>query len=32
MLIAFFGERINVVLDGKRLERPITPWSAGPEA
>jgi uncharacterized protein (DUF427 family) len=31
-LIAFFGERINVVLDGKRLERPITPWSAGPEA
>jgi uncharacterized protein (DUF427 family) len=31
-LIAFFGERINAVLDGKRLERPITPWSAGPEA
>ena len=31
-LIAFFGERINVVLDGERLERPITPWSAGPEA
>jgi hypothetical protein len=26
------AERINVVLDGKRLERPITPWSAGPEA
>jgi uncharacterized protein (DUF427 family) len=31
-LIAFFGERIDVVLDGERLKRPITPWSAGPEA
>jgi uncharacterized protein (DUF427 family) len=31
-LIAFFGERIDVVLDGNRLERPVTPWSAGPEA
>jgi uncharacterized protein (DUF427 family) len=29
-LIAFFDERIDVVLDGERLERPITPWSAGP--
>jgi uncharacterized protein (DUF427 family) len=31
-LIAFFGERLDVVLDGERLDRPITPWSAGPEA
>ena len=31
-LIAFFDERIDVVLDGERLERPITPWSAGPGA
>lgn len=31
-LIAFFTERIDVVLDGKRLKRPVTPWSAGPEA
>jgi uncharacterized protein (DUF427 family) len=29
-LIAFFDERIDVTLDGVRLERPITPWSAGP--
>jgi len=31
-LIAFFGERIDVVLDGERLERPVTPWSPGPQA
>ena len=31
-LIAFFGERIDVVLDGERLKRPITPWSGGPGA
>lgn len=31
-LIAFFGERIDVVLDGERLERPVTPWSPGQEA
>jgi uncharacterized protein (DUF427 family) len=30
-LIAFFGERLDVVLDGERLKRPITPWSAKPE-
>ena len=29
-LIAFFDERIDVILDGQRLERPITPWSARP--
>jgi uncharacterized protein (DUF427 family) len=29
-LIAFFGERLDVVLDGERLKRPITPWSAEP--
>jgi uncharacterized protein (DUF427 family) len=25
--IAFFGERLDLVIDGERLERPITPWS-----
>ena len=25
--IAFFNERVDVVVDGERLERPITPWS-----
>jgi uncharacterized protein (DUF427 family) len=25
--IAFFSERVDLVLDGTRLERPITPWS-----
>jgi uncharacterized protein (DUF427 family) len=25
--IAFFGERVDLVVDGTRLERPITPWS-----
>jgi uncharacterized protein (DUF427 family) len=25
--IAFFDERLDVVLDGERLPRPITPWS-----
>jgi uncharacterized protein (DUF427 family) len=29
-LIAFFNERVDVVLDGRRGERPITPWSPGP--
>jgi len=29
-LIAFFDERVDVVVDGERRERPITPWSAGP--
>ena len=27
-LIAFFTERVDVVLDGRRLDRPVTPWSA----
>jgi hypothetical protein len=27
--IAFFNERVDVVLDGRRLERPVTPWSPG---
>ena len=27
--IAFFGERVDVVIEGARLERPITPWSPG---
>jgi uncharacterized protein (DUF427 family) len=26
-LIAFFTERVDLVLDGARHERPITPWS-----
>ncbi len=25
--IAFFDERVDLVVDGERLERPITPWS-----
>ena len=25
--IAFFNERLDVVIDGERLERPVTPWS-----
>jgi uncharacterized protein (DUF427 family) len=29
-LIAFFTERLDVILDGERLERPITPWSDRP--
>jgi uncharacterized protein (DUF427 family) len=24
---AFFNERVDVVVDGTRLERPVTPWS-----
>ena len=26
-LVAFFDERVDVVLDGRRRERPVTPWS-----
>lgn len=26
-LVAFFTERLDVVLDGERLDRPVTPWS-----
>jgi len=29
-LIAFFNERLDVIVDGERPERPITPWSPGP--
>jgi uncharacterized protein (DUF427 family) len=27
-LIAFFDERVDLTLDGRRRERPVTPWSA----
>ena len=27
-LIAFFNEKVDIVLDGERQERPFTPWSA----
>jgi len=26
-LVAFFDERVDITLDGQRLERPVTPWS-----
>jgi uncharacterized protein (DUF427 family) len=26
-LIAFFNERVDVIVDGELDERPITPWS-----
>ena len=29
-MVAFFNERVDVVLDGQRPERPVTPWSPGP--
>jgi uncharacterized protein (DUF427 family) len=29
-LIAFFNERVDLVVDGERRERPITPWSPRP--
>ena len=29
-LIAFFNERLDVIVDGEPSERPITPWSSGP--
>jgi uncharacterized protein (DUF427 family) len=25
--LAFFNERVDIVVDGERLERPVTPWS-----
>jgi uncharacterized protein (DUF427 family) len=25
--IAFFNERVDLVVDGSRLDRPVTPWS-----
>ena len=27
-LVAFFNERVDLVVDGERLARPITPWSS----
>src|SRR6266567_1881284 len=29
-LIAFFNERVDLEVDGERLERPLTPWSETP--
>jgi uncharacterized protein (DUF427 family) len=29
-LIAFFNERLDVTVDGERLDRPLTPWSPRP--
>lgn len=29
-LVAFFDERVDVELDGRRIERPVTPWSRPP--
>lgn len=29
-LLAFFDEHVDVVVDGERRERPVTPWSSGP--
>jgi uncharacterized protein (DUF427 family) len=29
-LIAFFNERLDVIVDGECLQRPLTPWSAKP--
>lgn len=29
-LIAFFDERTDVIVDGERRARPVTPWSKGP--
>jgi uncharacterized protein (DUF427 family) len=29
-MVAFFDERVDVVLDGVRKDRPTTPWSTGP--
>ncbi|RAG84007.1 hypothetical protein DN069_19050 [Streptacidiphilus pinicola] len=31
-LIAFFNERLDIVVDGERAERPLTPWSPRPDA
>ena len=27
-VIAFYNERVDIVLDGERLDRPLTPYSA----
>ena len=29
--IAFFNERVDIVVDGEPLGRPVTPWSPGTE-
>jgi len=31
-LMAFFDERVDVVVDGERRERPLTPWTSGSRA
>jgi uncharacterized protein (DUF427 family) len=31
-MVAFFDERVNVVLDGIPRERPVTPWSPRPDS
>lgn len=31
-LMAISGERVDVIAEGERRERPITPWSPGPRA
>ena len=31
-LVCFYQERVDMVIDGARLERPITPWSAPPNS
>jgi len=31
-LVSFFNERVDITVDGVRLERPITPWSVTPPA
>lgn len=31
-LICFFNERVDLVVDGTALDRPVTPWSAPPAA
>jgi uncharacterized protein (DUF427 family) len=28
--VAFFNERVDIIVDGQRLDRPVTPWSRGP--
>ncbi|MER5642800.1 DUF427 domain-containing protein [Kitasatospora sp. NPDC002227] len=30
-LVAFFNERLNLVVDGERASRPCTPWSSHPD-
>jgi hypothetical protein len=30
-LLCFFNERVDLVVDGNLLERPLTPWSENPD-